>query len=60
MHTEETTNVLERFKVKVKYDPNAKNKSSLIYDNEYELGSDQARDDRFMMNVTLDLWLWGY
>ena len=49
LHTEETPDVLGNFRVK--YDPNAENKSSLINNIEYECGSDLARDYQFMINV---------
>ena len=57
LHTEETVDVLAESTVK--FDPNAKEKESTTTNIDYVLGSNAARDDTFIMNVTMDLLLRG-
>ena len=58
IHTEESESVLQGSRVK--FDPTADKKEECITNIEYVLGLNQARDDAFIMNVTVDLMLRGF
>ena len=55
IHTEESDEVLE--KSKVKFDPNAHQKEKNPKNIDCIRGANKERDDAFMLNITMDLWL---
>ena len=47
-------------KTRIKYDPNAVEKSRSTSNIEFVLGLNQASDEIYDKNVTKDFWLRGY